>query len=203
MGPQPSTWRQPDPLLHLFRISWFRALGVCELAHPTSLYNRTPEITLFSSTWSNGWDILFQIYGVDLLGTSEFQVLGVCALVQPTFPDIQNLKKLLGYPLVTFSRSNSRKGFFPSFRIDPIAPTPRVLSALPLCGQIPHWPWFYSTATSPELHTWPSNPLALRNILRFKISPPDTISSRNLVSKDHLSGPSRLNVETLGSNTIL
>jgi hypothetical protein len=45
--------------------------------------------------------------------------------------------------------------------------------------------------------TRPSNSLALRDNLRFKISPPDTISSRNLGSKDHLSGPSRLSIETM------
>jgi hypothetical protein len=45
--------------------------------------------------------------------------------------------------------------------------------------------------------TRPSNSLALKDNLRFEISPPDTISSRNLGSKDHLSDPSRLSVETM------
>jgi hypothetical protein len=49
--------------------------------------------------------------------------------------------------------------------------------------------------------TQPSNPLTLKNNLRFEIGSSEHHFHSKPWSKDHLSSPSRLSVETLGSNT--
>jgi hypothetical protein len=98
---------------HYFGSSHFMISGFKSLCINTSHFSRQSN--------SQNYSLLFysiqrtrsfsQIYGVDLLRTSEFQVSGFVPQRTPLFLTSRTPKRLLGYPPGTFSGYNGHKGF--------------------------------------------------------------------------------------------
>jgi hypothetical protein len=110
-----------------------------------------------------------QIYGVDIFRTSELRDFCLSLTFASIFFDIMKSEVIPSYPFCTFSRFDGQKNVsFPSKQI--LRPTPQVLNSLSLSMSKYHADYgFILPLLLLSFVTWPSNPLALRNILRFEI----------------------------------